>query len=154
MLLPILPVDYELASPGDLEVGPDYRAARVFVRWHGVPIATIQVPVVAGKVRGRDVGNRMMSHQQGRLGREIARRALIGDGIVAPIDVRKHSPDPESPNVASTISVAVCTRDRPEDMKKCLASLAALRVKPLEVIIVDNAPATEATKELVTNHFP
>ena len=154
MLLPILPIDYELASPGDLEVGPDYRAARVFVRWHGVPIAVIQVPVVSGKVRGRDVGNRVMAHQQARLGREMARRALIGGGISEPFDVRKHGPDPESPNVASTISVAVCTRDRPEDMKKCLASLAALRVKPLEVIIVDNAPATEATKELVTNHFP
>jgi hypothetical protein len=77
MLLPILPIDYELASPGDLEVGPDYRAARVFVRWHGVPIAVIQVPVVTGKVRGRDVGKRIMARQQGRLAREMARRAPI-----------------------------------------------------------------------------
>ncbi|MEK7950061.1 glycosyltransferase [Luteolibacter soli] len=154
MLLPILPLDYELASPGDVEVGPDYRAARVFVRWHGVPIAVIQVPVVSGKVRSRDVGLRIMARQQARLGREMARRALINNGILEPLDVRKHGPDPEAPNSASTISVAVCTRDRPEDMKKCLASLAALRVKPLEVIIVDNAPATEATKELVQNHFP
>ena len=32
MLLPICPIDYELADPGDVQVGIQYRAARVLIR--------------------------------------------------------------------------------------------------------------------------
>ncbi len=154
MLLPILPIDYDLSSPGDIPVGDTYRAARVMVRWHGVPLAVLQVPVVGGMVRSREVGLRVMARQQARLGRELARHALMGNGIEKPLEVREHGPDAAHSGAIPTISVAVCTRDRPDDMAKCLASLAALRVPPLEIIVVDNAPATEATAELVKNHFP
>ncbi len=47
------------------------------------------------------------------------------------------------------VSVVVCTRDRPELLATCLASLSALQPPPAEVIIVDNAPTTSATRELV-----
>ncbi len=154
MLLPIRPLDYELSAPGDLPAGEGSRAARVLVRWHGVPLSVMQVPVVGGKVRAGDVGYRVMARLQARIGREMARRALLGDGVTAPPEVRDHGPDPQPSAALPTISVAVCTRDRPDDMAKCLASLAALRVAPLEVIVVDNAPATDATERLVKEHFP
>jgi GT2 family glycosyltransferase len=154
MLLPICPVDYELASPGDLQVGETYRAARVLVRWHGVPLGVIQVPVERGTVRSRDIGYRVMARLQPRIGREVARRALMGSGIGAPLDIREHSADPAAQGPLPTITVAVCTRDRPDDMARCLASLAALRTPPLEIIVVDNAPATDATAKLVREHFP
>jgi len=154
MLLPICPIDYDLSSPRDFQVGKSFRAARVLIRWHGVPLDFIQVPVEHGVVRARDVGFRVMTRLQTRLGREVARRALMGEGIEEPIDVRRHSPGPDFTADLPTISVAVCTRDRPEDMAKCLASLAALRMKPLEIIVVDNAPATDATARLVQDHFP
>ena len=154
MLLPIRPLDYELSSPADLQAGDAYRAARVMIRWHGVPLAVLQVPVVHGMVRSKDIGFRVMARLQSRIGREMARRALMGEGIARPLDVRDHGPDPAPVGASPTISVAVCTRDRPEDMAKCLASLAALRVAPLEVIVVDNAPATDATAQLVKEHFP
>lgn len=154
MLLPICPVDYELASPGDLEVGKIYRAARVLVRWHGVPLGVIQVPVEQGTVRARDIGYRVMARLQSRIGREVARRALMGEGIEEALDIRKHSADPKVADRLPTITVAVCTRDRPDDMAKCLASLVALRATPLEIIVVDNAPATDATERLVKDRFP
>ena len=153
MLLPIVPLDFDLAAPADVPVGGSYRAARVLVRWHGVPLAVIQVPVVAGKLRSREVGLRVMARLQPRLGRELARRALVGDGISRPLRVADHQP--ESPRESPpSITVAICTRDRPDDMARCLASIANLGVKPLEVIVVDNAPATEATAELVREQFP
>jgi GT2 family glycosyltransferase len=154
MLLPICPIDYELATPGDLQVGETYRAARVLVRWHGVPLGTIQVPVEQGTVRSRDIGYRVMTQLQTRIGREVARRALMGGGIETAPDIRNHAAEPAAQGQLTTISVAVCTRDRPDDMAKCLASLAALRTLPFEIIVVDNAPATEATARLVQDHFP
>lgn len=50
---------------------------------------------------------------------------------------------------ARTISVVVCTRERPEALERCLRSLDDLSVRPDEIIVVDNAPRTDATLQLV-----
>jgi GT2 family glycosyltransferase len=52
-----------------------------------------------------------------------------------------------------SISVAVCTRDRPQDLARCLQSLQNLREQPVEILVIDNAPSSSATRELVAN-FP
>jgi GT2 family glycosyltransferase len=44
----------------------------------------------------------------------------------------------------SDVSVVVCTRDRPDDLRRCLAALALCEPAPREVIVVDNAPAGAA----------
>jgi len=50
-------------------------------------------------------------------------------------------------------SVVVCTRERPGQLKQCLASLQELSRKPDEIIVVDNAPRSDATHQLV-RQFP
>jgi glycosyltransferase involved in cell wall biosynthesis len=50
---------------------------------------------------------------------------------------------------APICSVVICTRDRPEALAQCLRSLEHQRTRPLEIIVVDNAPTTEATRRLV-----
>lgn len=53
-----------------------------------------------------------------------------------------------------TMTVAVCTRDRPELLARLLHSIAGQSREPHEVLIVDNAPASERTRELVRGKFP
>ena len=51
-----------------------------------------------------------------------------------------------------TVSVVCCTRDHADLLEKCLESLAAARVNAgpgVEIVVVDNAPATDATRLLV-----
>lgn len=58
-----------------------------------------------------------------------------------------------------TLTVAICTKDRPENLARCLDSLLKLRSAKadatrslnsyFEVLIVDNAPSSDRTKELV-----
>ena len=50
-----------------------------------------------------------------------------------------------------TLTVAICTKDRPENLARCLDSLLKLRSSNsyFEVLIVDNAPSSDRTKELV-----
>jgi GT2 family glycosyltransferase len=55
----------------------------------------------------------------------------------------------ESLPTESSVSVIVCTRDRPEALKKCLRSLQALNPPPLEILVVDNAPRSNATYQIV-----
>jgi GT2 family glycosyltransferase len=51
------------------------------------------------------------------------------------------------------VSVVMCTRDRPESAITALRNLVALRYEPFEVIVVDNAPSTDATREAVQAEF-
>jgi GT2 family glycosyltransferase len=48
-----------------------------------------------------------------------------------------------------TVSVIVCTRNRPEMLRVCLQALRALQISPHEIIVVDNAPSNDATRRLV-----
>ena len=45
---------------------------------------------------------------------------------------------------APFISVVVCTRDRVEQIKKCLSRLARQQYPRYEVVVVDNAPTSDA----------
>ncbi|MEP0917153.1 glycosyltransferase [Leptolyngbya sp. DQ-M1] len=52
-----------------------------------------------------------------------------------------------------TISVVICTRDRPEQLEQCLRSLQSLTVAPTEILVVDSAPRSDATRKLMAQ-FP
>src|SRR6185503_20882790 len=47
------------------------------------------------------------------------------------------------------VTVAVCTRDRVEDLARCLDALEAIRYPALDLLVVDNAPATRDAERLV-----
>ena len=58
-----------------------------------------------------------------------------------------------SPLPEATVSVIVCTRGRPEDLRKCLASLVQLDPPATEILVVDNDPADVRTRA-VAAEFP
>jgi GT2 family glycosyltransferase len=49
------------------------------------------------------------------------------------------------------ISIVVCTRNRTSQLATCLDALLKLDYAPYEILVVDNAPSTNDTYELVTN---
>lgn len=52
-------------------------------------------------------------------------------------------------NLAPFISVVVCTRDRSDQLKKCLTSLDQQDYPSFEVVVVDNAPTSDRVARLV-----
>jgi GT2 family glycosyltransferase len=52
------------------------------------------------------------------------------------------------------VTVAVCTRDRSEQLAECLTGLARLQYPAdrLDLLVVDNAPADDTTKNLLVAH--
>lgn len=54
------------------------------------------------------------------------------------------------------LSVAIATRDRPDALERCLASLARGRARPAEVVVVDQSdgPATERVVAAAATTFP
>lgn len=74
----------------------------------------------------------------GRLGEELWRaelERLFRDAV----GVSSHG------YVQPSISVVVCTRDRPDDLARCLEALLQLDPAPLEIVVVDSAPTSAAT---------
>ena len=59
----------------------------------------------------------------------------------------------DPPPVLPSATVAICTRERPEDLTRALHAVAALRPAPTEVLVIDNAPATPRTRDVVAS-FP
>jgi GT2 family glycosyltransferase len=51
---------------------------------------------------------------------------------------------------APTVSVVIATRDRPHLLHACVESLLRQTHPPLEIVVVDNAPATDLTERLVS----
>src|SRR4051812_18815161 len=56
-------------------------------------------------------------------------------------------PSAVSPQKNLSCSVIICTRNRSAQLEKCLAAVAGQTLKPAEVIVIDNAPEDETTKE-------
>jgi Predicted glycosyltransferases len=157
MFVPLTTASIDLATtaPADVPVARQHRRARVLVRWSGVPVGIVEVSTRHGYIRPHDVFDALRRIQPHALPREAVRRALLTTGIQAPLQPSACPPPIDStatPRLST--SVAVCTRDRPDDLASCLASLARLDPPPREVLIVDNAPSTDATRRLVLGSYP
>jgi glycosyltransferase involved in cell wall biosynthesis len=48
----------------------------------------------------------------------------------------------------TAITVAVCTRDRPEDLRRCLQAISELSTPVAEVLVIDNASADDSTRRV------
>jgi GT2 family glycosyltransferase len=46
-------------------------------------------------------------------------------------------------------TVAICTRERPEDLTRALGGVSALRPAPDEILVIDNNPSTDRTRQVV-----
>jgi len=51
-----------------------------------------------------------------------------------------------------SVTVAICTRERPDDLDRALTAVAAQHHRPLEVLVVDNAPLSDNTRAIVARH--
>ena len=60
-------------------------------------------------------------------------------------------PSPPHSTGPATASVVICTRDRPAQLARCLASLPQQSRPPDEVIVVDNASRSAETREVASS---
>ena len=60
----------------------------------------------------------------------------------------------DRPNQCAMISVAICTRNRTEVLRRALDSIASQATLPGEILVVDNAPDDRSTETLVRERSP
>ena len=157
MLYPVKVIDIELSQPIPTLTGLEqYMGLQGLVRLQGAPLGYVKAPISFGRCSAARL-SQLILEQQG----EAIICQLLKSGLASPqqpedltleslIDLPPITHSGEQP----LVTVAVCTRDRPEDMKRCLEAITQLDYPHLDILAVDNAPQTEATKELVETHYP
>lgn len=157
MQAPIYVSQLELTQPiMDIKLpsrkgGLPYTGVHLLVRMQKTPVGYVFLP--ADRLDGSAVAAGVWQE----LGREINQhRARVGlapldglptDGITAAAELEDELAE------FPLVSVAVCTRDRPESVIETLRTLAVLKYPSYEILVVDNAPSSDATMEAVRRHF-
>lgn len=116
-----------------MAVAPHYTRALVILRRHDEPVARFDLAVVEGEVDRAAFARALAEVVETNGARWLARDYL--------------GPDPAPP--ARPATVAICTRERPADLRRALAATRALSPAPLEVLVIDNDPSSTATREIV-----
>jgi GT2 family glycosyltransferase len=131
--MPTAVVDLEAdSSPAHIECGARYERAFVVVRRRGIPIAQRLVPLDRGRLRTGEVLDSLPRP----------------DGVPPELLALEAAPRPRPVPSVRTATVAVCTRERPDDLARCLAALRGLE-GGAEILVVDSGPTTARTEEVV-----
>ncbi|MFC7534385.1 glycosyltransferase family 2 protein [Actinoplanes sp. GCM10030250] len=153
MVRPAVVLDLELSEPlpAIAPVAPDGRRVQqawALVRLFTEPLGTVLVDVPEYGLAPEQLAAAI----DAELGPAVRSR-LNG----APVPVNGFVPATEPAFLASRrailaqapeITVVICTRERPGALARCLDSLLAQQYPAFRILVVDNAPVTEATAEV------
>ncbi len=138
-----------------LDAPEGYHALLLIFWWQGVPLGQAEVPIGQLPMSEIQVANLAL-----RAITPVVHRHLQGDGGAPGITRMAGNEKPlwllqerwrkQRANApALTVSVVVCTYNRPQQLANCLRSLQQLSPQPHEILVVDNAPASGETRLLV-----
>jgi len=171
-------IDAPIATPPKRDPGPPLRGGRSTLveralvdlppRAGVLSVDLLELPPSIGLPHGglwyvtafagtRPLGHRWLDAPDTRLTAEFVRLLFSGELVTARrlalaerIRRRMSTSEPVPPPV--TVTVAVCTRRRPEHVQKLLADLTALAPAPLEILVVDNDPGGQDVAQLAADH--
>jgi glycosyltransferase involved in cell wall biosynthesis len=148
-------VDVHIDRPLELMSNLErYGSVNALVRLHGSPLGQVRLPIERGRCSPATQRRAILE----QLGGEAVLH-LLEDRLAAgvpPGEARSafaiSHPAPET-NLPS-VTVAICTRDHPESLARCLESIDRIDYRDLEVMVVDNAPSSEASLLMVRERWP
>jgi glycosyltransferase involved in cell wall biosynthesis len=156
-VLPATVLDIDIADPlpAVATAGPDgcrVLRAWVLVRLFTEPLGTLLIDLPVAGLRPAElaaaIGAELGTALAPRLA-ELGLTALPIDGITPvtePAFLARHR---AVLGAAPPITVVICTRERPGTLARCLDSLLAQNYPDFRILVVDNAPVTDATAEVV-----
>jgi glycosyltransferase involved in cell wall biosynthesis len=116
-----------------------YDGAFFLLRYHGKPVGKIILPAKNGRIVLADHLEKIKAAVRKDWKKAVVNHFLFSD------TEEKFQKNPRA-------TIAICTRDRTDDLKDCLDALMQLPERGQEIIVVDNAPSTNDTKDLVAQY--
>ncbi|WP_207955556.1 glycosyltransferase family 2 protein [Segetibacter sp. 3557_3] len=123
--------------PEAIELSDRYDKAFILLRQNKVPLGKIVVPVIDNQV----ITTEILSEIIASTGPALAKNMVLD---YLGIDRNEHL---SQSKVKATI--AVCTRNRTSDLRKCIEGLLKLPDDGQEILIIDNCPSNNDTQLLV-----
>src|SRR4051812_40915204 len=121
-------------------LGADERPTGILVRLHGRPLGIVEIEPLEADMDSTELELRVVAELSATISAQPSE---------ADVQAERRAFAERAPFA----SVVVATRDRPERLAGCLESLLELDYPRFEVIVVDNAPQTDATARLVEDRF-
>jgi GT2 family glycosyltransferase len=156
---PVAVTEIELAEGFKGLPSPDQngssRTVLALVRLHTQPIGTVVFNLGDDGLSADD----MAQVVDQELGPEIAAH-LKRDDMTSPDDASPGIAPPPCLRqraailaAAPSVSVIIATRERPDSLARCLDSVLSMQYPVVEVVVVDNAPSTSATADLIASTY-
>ena len=163
--LPVRVMEIELSEPlpsvphMDVETGQEYGKALVLARLHSQPLGNVSIAFNGLPVSAAQVGEHIWTSLSERIVEHMSRDGITINGLGAAGLTSTSRPRcleqrAEFLARAPFISVVIATHNRAASLARTLDSLARLEYPSFEVIVVDNAPGDDATRELITSKYP
>ncbi len=146
--------DGEFWPDGEYSMAP----ALVLVRLHGQPIGTVLVDAPGGRVDESTCFKVAWTSLEAEISRHLAADGLPFEAQV-PARPGGRAPQCQQqavpiPDPAPSVTVLVATRERQVLLASCLDALSELDYPNYDVVVVDNAPATDLTERLIADKYP
>ena len=155
MFKPIKVIDLELSQPiqDQMDLTP-YRAIKILVRLHGATLGYIQLPVQGGRCPAKAIAEAVLDQFGWAIMRHLVEDGLaVSTGNALQLNDLVGLAHPVYAGPFPKVTVAVCTRNRADDLALCLESLLQIDYPNLEILVVDNAPSDSATRDLLQQTY-
>ena len=162
MLTPARVLDIEIGGavpPVDAPAHPGggrYRAALAMVRLHGCPLGNVQFDLASGPVPAEQVAGRIWETLRTAIQAHLAEDRLPTVEMLS-ISGLPHQGEPPCGHAAEGslpfTSVVISTHERPGPVSLCIDSVLRAEYPSFEVLVVDNAPQTSATRDMIAERY-
>jgi GT2 family glycosyltransferase len=135
------------------------RNFKGLIRLHSQPLGLIDLVMPSGGLTSRALASQIWNSLADKI-----QDHLKDDGIPTPDTLDEQGiPDPEGAGCKQRISaksdeepyisIVIATRDHLDSLVPCLESILALAYENYDLIVVDNAPSSNATRDFIENTY-
>jgi GT2 family glycosyltransferase len=162
---PVRIVELEIGQPlpaiaaWDDKKGQCYQRALCLVRLHTQPLGTVELELEENGMQAQELAAHIWRVLETQINEHLqqdglpAVTVLDAAGLASPGTPRCLEERDSFLAHAPFVSVIVPTHNRPERISACVRSLLALRYPHYEIIVVDNAPSSDAAAALIQQTY-
>lgn len=137
---PVYVLDLDLKNlPASLDIPKGYHSAIALVRLNGKPVGQALLPEILNQTNRAELEDGLIKSS----GWPFWRRYMLGH-----LDWDEVNPCSKP----AKATIAVCTHNRKDDLKRCLDGIMRLPDDGQEVLVVDNCPEIPETRQLVESY--
>lgn len=163
--IPVRMLEVELGQPlptlsaFDEKKGSSYRRMRCLVRLHTQPLGSVEFKLEKDELSPDEYAPHIWQSLHVQINEHLRHdglspvTSLPAAGLPSLLPPQCIAERESFLQTAPFVSIIVSTHDRPERLSICLRSLLSQHYPHYEIIVVDNAPSTNATADLIRQTY-